>query len=249
MLRTNLRLIALGASFGVLAAFIVALPMAWVVPIVLRPSPGFDWQTARGSVWNGAIEKVRTPFGILDQITIHPAHGLALFSATPLRVGVHSAGLEANGWVGTKRLRQMHLEAQLVSLAFSDARLQGVLGTLKVDLEDLRYSRQACEYAKGNVWTDVLRRNANTWNWSGPDLSGTVLCDAGDLVLELNGEDSNQRIKAVLKLRFKGNYRAEVTVFTREPSAQTLLPLLGFAKHEDSFTLVEEGRWSWQETQ
>ncbi len=109
-------------------------------------------------------------------------------------------------------------------------------------VETARVSK-SCEAATGTIRTDVLKRNKARFQWQGPELSGPINCENGEIVATLSGQDSRTEIEAVARINLSGSYRLETSVSSRDPEAAALLPLYGFQRSGGRFTLTEQGQW------
>lgn len=237
-----MRLLFIAGTFGALIAVLGALPLAWVAPHLIPKASGIKWQAAFGTVWRGQLVGVSSPFGPIDKIQINTAPAAMLTGKAPLRLKIISPGFYAQGKLGWNQVSDVRIHGFLMAAALVDPRLQGLNGEIKLDIAQMRFASD-CRAASGTMSSDVLQRNQDQWHWQGPGLSGDVRCEAGDVVLDINGSEDGQTITALFRLKFNGRYRTEITLQTRQAQAAAFLPLLGFEDGPRGFTLTEEGVW------
>lgn len=227
--------------FGFLAAVLIVclmhLPLRWIGAAAQPQSLGFR-PVFMGTVWDGAITNipqigsVKTKLSLGAMITGKPP--LSFESAAPYLTFIGTAGL--SGSVSAE------IDGDMRGLGSVDPRFSGVKGTYEVAAKNM-VIRETCLSGEGTVSTDVLTRNAALWQWQGPELSGPMRCENGDIVLALSGSDRLQDIEAVIRVSFDGTYRAEIEVISRDDRAGSVLPLFGFEPLAGSYRLNEAGRW------
>lgn len=226
----------LPAALGGITAFIWALPLAWVGPTAmpaetksLAPELRFG-----GTLWNGHVSGL-------------PILGSANYNLSPLarRVDIE-AGDGRNyfsGRIGRSQLENSEFRADLNTIPFKDGRLQGLQGEVAAKISEMTFTETGCETATGTARTDVLQRNGGSIQWTGPNLSGPIRCEAGAILADLTGQDSQQTISALIRLSPDGTYHADVTARTDRAEADAVLPLFGFTRAGRDFKLTEQGRW------
>ncbi|WP_427451878.1 type II secretion system protein N [Litorimonas sp. WD9-15] len=214
------------------AACVAALPLGWVAPLFVPDE--VPELTYHGTVWNGTLTDI-------------PVFDTANFDLHPLSL---SADIEAgdgtnyvSATVNRHQARDARVVVDLSTLPLTDQRLQGLVGSVAANLILLGYGPEGCTEAEGTVRTDVLQRNGGNMNWTGPELSGPITCETGDLVAILKGEDSEQSIDALLRFSADSTYRVDITARTSRAEAGTILPLFGFSSTGRDFKLTEQGKW------
>jgi len=212
------------------------LPLGWAagfaVPDQVKTlAPDLKYQ---GTVWNGSVTGL-------------PIFGRANFDISPLsRRALIQSGEGQNylsADVGTTLVKDVDLRINLATIPFTDSRLQGLRGRLNAQISDMEIENQSCKSANGNASTDVLQRNGGSVQWTGPELTGPIRCEAGAFIADLEGRDAQQRIQALIRMSPDNTYRVDITVRTARAEADAVLPIFGFTRSGQNFVLVEQGRW------
>lgn len=225
---------------AILTAVVTAiwhLPAAWIagplIPKNLTPRPQFI-----GTVWNGQIPNIDG---------INPVH----FTVKPLNMlrGKPPATFESVSpylqFTGTATLAgsiSTQAKGYIRGLGVFDTRFRTLAGQYDLTLSNMRI-RNTCQSGEGQFSTNLLAENRAVWEWTGPILSGPIRCENGQIIAQLKGADTQQNIEAVLRIDLSGAYRVDVDVNTRDSRAEFVLPLYGFEKTEQGYSLLEEGRW------
>lgn len=226
----------LPAILSGLVAMLACLPMRWAAGWVLPDdidafAPDLKMQ---GTIWQGSVS------------------GLPLFETANLDVSPLSRSVEfetgrggnyLTGDVSPSRAENIDFHMDFATVPFTDGRLQGLRGNLSAQISEMQIAGQSCQSAAGTARTDVLQRNGGTMQWTGPELTGPIRCEAGALIADLSGRDAQQSVSALLRLAPDGTYRADVKVETIRVEADAVLPLFGFSRSGRSFVLTEQGKW------
>lgn len=225
------RYVVTGVAAG-FAAALVALPLAWVAPLfVPETAPALTYS---GTVWQGNVTDI--PVFETGTFKLHPR----ALSAT-LKAGNGQSYLAAK--LSRETAHDLRLFVELSQLPITDGRLQGLRGVVAANITEITYNLDGCTEASGTLRTDVLQRNGGLTNWTGPELSGPVICEDGALTAILTGEDAEQSVEARLRFSPDGTYRAEITTRTVRQEAGAILPLFGFSRDGQDFKLTEQGNW------
>ena len=226
----------LPALLSGLFAVLAFLPLGWVagaaVPDNIKTlAPDLAYH---GTVWRGTVSGL-------------PIFGTANLEIKPLsRRAVIQSGQSQNyvsADIGPSTAKDMDLRINLATLPFTDGRLQGLRGTLNAQISNMEIENQSCASAAGTAKTDVLQRNGGTIQWTGPELVGPIRCEQGALIADLNGQDAQQKISALIRMSPDNTYRVDITVRTTRAEADAVLPIFGFSRSGQNFILVEQGRW------
>ena len=221
---------------GALAGLIVQLPLSWVggaVPKSAFPNP----LTFTGTTWNGQVSGL--PLSGPLAIQTRPSQ---LLSGVPVTFESQSPGITLRGEAGSKQLKNLSYRAEFSRLPITDGRLVGLAGMIDVIVNDAGFG-DGCETLTGNIRTDVLTRNQARLRWAGPEVSGPLTCEKGEILATLSGRDARTDINAIVHINMDGNYRLEATVISQDPEAGALLPLYGFQASGNQYSLTEQGQW------
>ena len=226
------------ASLGAIAAVISQLPLKWVAPHLMPEGLGQNIQYA-GTVWNGqvrGVDYIGTANFEFNPITL-------LTGGLPLNFSSQSSAMSISGQAARKQLKDIRFSGVLARLPTRDGRLKELAGQVDIRVSDLQIADNACASAAGQVSTDFLAVNQARWQWRGPKLAGPISCEAGDLIVNLLGQENRQIIRADLRLSADGNYAANIIVQTNQAEAGVVLPLYGFEKQGRDYKLTEQGQW------
>ena len=220
-----------GAVVGAVTGGLAALPLAWVAGdrlAALDPD-----MAALGSVWQGTLAHIDGLPPVFTRL-----------DGRSVLVNADAPGFRLEARAGADALSDTSLSMPVRALARFDARLSGLAGEVGAEIAALRFEGGACAEASGTARTDLLARNAGAWGgWRGPELSGPVTCENGEVVVSLAGRDASQTVEARVAISPTGSYRASVDIATREPGAQAVLPLFGFSPTASGWRLSESGSW------
>ena len=191
-----------------------------------------------GTIWNGQVYGIE---GLtLTRFTLSPK---AMFNKSTL-VTIDAQGndisIQANA--GLKQINALTLKGSARFLGQIDGRLSNLSGQFNLDAKNLSLDGE-CGDTTGTVSTDILARNNALLNWQGPELSGPIRCEDGVLLTTLSGHIPGQSVEATLKVMPSGQYRIRAVINTNQPRAGLFLPLYGFEKKGERYTLVEAGTW------
>lgn len=231
------RFVGLGALLGIAGATLIQLPLSWIGPHVLPQEMGKNIRYS-GTIWKGHISGV----DIIGDIYFNVDAKALLSRQLPLSFQTSSSAMTMSGKSSKNRLKDFKFSGQLADLPTSDGRLKEIAGHVDFQISQMDFDEN-CKAAAGNAATDILTRNGGRWQWRGPFLSGPISCDQGDLIVKLSGSENAQTIKADLRIKIDGAYRAVFSVRTREAAAGVVLPLYGFDIRNGHYYLTEEGKW------
>ena len=223
---------------GALVGLVSQLPLSWIgsaVPQEGLPAP----LEFTGTVWQGQI----TGLPLTGPLSIETSPAKLITGGTPFTLQSRAPGISLNGRAGFSQVQDLAYRADFAVLPITDGRLVNLAGNIDVRIEEAKFGQIGCESLTGTVRTDVLGRNQARLNWSGPDLSGPLSCENGEIVAALAGQDGRTDINAVLRVNVSGSYRLETTVTSRDPEAAVLLPLYGFQGNGNRYSLTEQGQW------
>lgn len=213
------------------AALISQFPLSLVSAFAGDALPSTTSVT--GTVWKGQISGL-------------PGAPDVSVKLKPLAGGVHVSGQNSQQSLDVLVKMGGHMSGDLKSslngFSLVDPRLQGLDGTIAINVTNLKLSEQ-CIGEGGQVSTDVLQANRAKWGWEGPVLSGPLRCEDGNFVVTLTGSDKGQTVNVDLQLLTDGSYRTEVGLKTADRRAGDFLPLFGFENKAGTFRLNEAGRW------
>lgn len=209
------------------------LPAKWVAGAALPQGTSIT-----GTVWSGQV--IGMPPNGQTQFKTHPKN---IFGSQPLATFEGRApGITLRGGARPGLISDVKIFGNVDTFSNVDTRLSGLVGDFDVSVDALEFS-DVCEQASGTVSTNVLASNERLWSWRGPVMSGPITCEAGDLVLALTGKDRQAEITSHIRISASGAYTVNVNLTTRQLQADAVLPLYGFAKTAQGYSLTETGQW------
>ena len=198
---------------------------------------------ATGTLWRGQITGAQG-FG---PITYRLRPLRALTGDAPLQAETGLPGINMRGRAGRSGFKDVSITGRVWTFSNVDPRLTGLRGNFSVIIDTLLFDAGdpsgGCTDASGSARTDILKANAQSWSWTGPDLAGPIRCEDGALVLALEGDDAGQTVNMTLRAFPDGRYNSTVSVKTRDSAAQNVMALFGFEARGGVYTLSETGRW------
>ena len=228
----------ISAGVGAVAAVIWQLPLSWLAPHSMPEGLGQNIAYS-GTVWDGQVTGIDY-IGVAN-FKLSPT---AFFKGgLPLNFETQSPVMSISGLASQTQLKDIRFAGVLSKLPTRDGRLKELAGTVDIRIDDLQIKDESCASASGTASTDFLALNRARWQWQGPELSGPIRCEGGDLLASLSGNESRQRIRADLRLSADGSYSADITVQTAQPEAGVVLPLYGFEAVGRDYKLTERGQW------
>ncbi len=228
-----------------LAAAILAglsqLPLSYVLKQSGASSSGLSWARAEGTIWKGRITGLAygaQPIGAAH-LRLRPASLLGghvsydvQWAGPPGRgSGTLSAGRNED-----YAIADLRLEASISALNGAADWVRANGGELRIRADKIRFSGGRCMEAVGTVSTDVLTRAAMAWGQTWPDVSGELSCDAGMLLVPLEGERNGaERVQAVARIGIVEASSVEASVVNADPQLENALALMGFVYENDAY--------------
>lgn len=223
------------------AALLVLLPLRIVFDMSGLGERGISARSIEGSIWSGTVRDLRLgrlSLGDMDA-GLSPAAllggeiALAMTRATdapgqpPLaftlaRSGESFAMRDATGEIGTADLfaplplRSVALDG--AQIAFADGRCSDASGAVRVNIEQ-------------NLFGITLQRG----------LSGSIRCDAGDLLIPLKGQSGLEQMD--IRITGSGRYSADFRLGGLAGGAGAALAALGFRQQGEAMAIRINGRF------
>ncbi|MEE9347746.1 MAG: type II secretion system protein N, partial [Robiginitomaculum sp.] len=222
-------------GLGVLAAY---FPAQWAARLAAPDSLPAEANIS-GTIWNGQVSGL-APAGPID-FHIMPKN---LFGEKPLlSLESHAAGFSASIDARANSILKANVSGRIDTFSHMNKLLAGLNGGFDLRINGLEIDGDKCVIDTGQVSTDVLTQNIRVWSWSGPALAGPVSCDGNQIVLNLAGDDGKTSVNAIMRIGLDGLYTSHVTVQSRDNNLGLFLPLYGFEKTANGYSLKEMGKW------
>ncbi len=228
---------------GVLCALLIHFPASWAFKFARPYLPAeADALSVSGTIWDGQVQGIK---GLSQtRFTLSPPFsaktGFNKFPLASLDAQGDDISVKANA--GIKHINALSVKGSARFLGQVDGRLSNLSGQFNLDAKDLAIDGE-CGDTTGTVTTDVLAQNFALWHWQGPKLSGPIRCENGALLATLSGHVPGQSVEATLKVMPSGQYQIRAVINTNERRAGLFLPLYGFEKKGERYTLTEAGKW------
>lgn len=222
---------------GLLVGTITNLPLSWIAAKFM-PKENIGSLQYGGTVWDGYV----LGFPGFGPITIDTSPIKALTGKPFFSMETRSANLSAKGVAKPGLFSNVTVQGNMEHVAAIDPRFAGLTGGFQMNMRELVFGK-TCESTSGTVSTDVLTRNGQNMGWTGPNLSGPISCEDGAFKMEFTGKDTQQSIKAVVRIIPDGTFRADVDILTNDTRAGAILPIYGFQPKDGGYSLLESGRW------
>jgi len=234
------------AVVGLVAALVAGaafLPMSVAADIAASRFPDFKFQTASGRAWDGKLTQVAFGSQFIGDLAVKA-------DLLPLLGGKASGvlGLAREGFEGTANvayaLGDGGLEVKDLKLAGNTALVPGMPaalarsdGRFTLAVNNVRFVDSLCESASGEVWTDALAK-VNVRGWVGPELSGPVTCQGGQMQVQAGGKAATgEDVLAILSISQHLDMSLTATVSNATPAAAKALSEIGFVVEGDRLVL------------
>jgi hypothetical protein len=232
-------------SRSLLLIFIAVFSIITIAKIPLALAvPNDQGAQADGTIWDGAVDNINTPFGPATiEFNASAASLLSLSlggSWTFKAPAANGAGLAERRLSGETYISDSRMQINLAAMRLEKA----LIGDVNMAITELGFTDDSrCIEASGTVQSDVLERNRSTLRWTGPTLSGPIACDGNDFIMTLSGQDDVADINFVYRLIPNGSYRSIATVKTDNPLLKTALSAEGFIADGNVMTRGFDGNW------
>jgi len=224
---------------GGIVAIVAALPLAWIGPHIVPP------QMAQGAQYSGTIWRGQA------NLSFAKSRASVTFKTLPLKLftgggfldfTVLNKSFNLRGVAGFNQAQDIQINADISQLPLRNPRIRGLHGQITSQIRSAEFGKQ-CKAISGQARTDFLQANEATWFWRGPELTGPIRCDDGNIVIEMAGQEDGQGFTVDLRFKADGLYTANIVVDSSDPRAAVVLSFYGFEARGARFELSETGRW------
>lgn len=236
-LTTGRRALFLG-MFAIAA--LVFLPMRLALGWAGLDDQGFTAREVTGSLWSGRLSEAR--FGELALGDLDAAVSPFALLIARARIALErEAPVEAQRLTGTVEIgrRRAAVLGATGPIEPGNAFFPLPVSALNLTEASVRFVDGACEAAEGRI-TATMAGSFLGATLPGA-LSGAPRCDAGALLLPLNGVAGSEGV--ALRLWADGRYRAELTLVPTDPTVTSRLDAAGFTANGSARTFSVEGRF------
>lgn len=228
-----------------LAVLVAGLPASFVARQVGLKAGGVDYMRMSGTVWSGEISRLSVagqPVGAAE-FRIRPASLLTGRLAYDFEI--EGAALRARGMAQTGLdrgviLNNLVADVNLQEINRLDPRLRQSPATLALSIGQISIGPDGgCRSAQGGMRTDLLQSVGRRWDWTGPEMRGTLGCDGEALTVVMSGAGDDDEIRA--NARFDATravYAAGARVQTSDRGLAQALRALDFVASDGAFVYL-----------
>ncbi len=245
-MRVPTSLLAIAAAALAAVLVIAKLPLAAVVGWAGLEKGGLSYARAEGTLWDGRLIGARANGHDLGDVDVAADPMALLGGRARLTFAIDGDGVLGRGGASIGLDRKVVVEdarfvVDLSRFAYYFSRLS-FSGVVEADVDRVVFGPRGCERAEARVATDALKETAEAMRGEAPSLAGPLRCDGDALVVDLEGGEEADRIVMSLRLDPDLSYALRLSVRTQDPSLSSLLPMLGFAGADESFSYALDGR-------
>ena len=245
------RFMALGLIWVLFCAAAV-VPARWAAALLPDSAKAHIIpDSVSGSIWQGQA-KVLPPKTTWPIEAIYKINPLSALIARPYaKTQLSGYGFRAGGLFGVwgssrMKLKEVTADFQISQLPISDPRFSGLSGQIFLTFDDLNI-KNGCQSAAGQARSDILTANEQSWQWTGPILSGPISCDGEAVLAALRGRNNDYDVALDLRLYADGVYGVDVTLTPIGSDKGRgadgfgfVLGLLGFEENPDGSAQLRE---------
>ena len=219
---------------------IASVPLSFAMRSSGVTAYGVSWQQARGTIWNGQVTglgfngrwvgSAEGDFSFVRLLTGNPAH-LVSWS------GPEGHGRALVGFSGNA----LRVEQGQAVLSFDATRISAIFPQQSVSMRlsnvAMKVGRQGCRAASGKAATDAFTQISSAYGATWPDLSGSLTCESGELVVSLEGQAADGTHIAA-KAWLNGGGRLELWDVPEEQTSALLLA--GFTQDAGKYVYLQQ---------
>ncbi len=244
-MRGNLALYLVGGIAFVIT-LIAAAPASLLPSLVGNAAQTVSYQNVEGTIWRGKFSNVWVgdiPMGDVDY-TVSLFSILILSPRADLRTAsgaVRGSGVFAFGIGGNILVTDADFDIDLGPFAQRGILGMPVNGSAQLKASRLELSKTGCEFAQGEIWTDVLEAPAKQYQVEGFPLSGDITCDGADLKFTLSGGKAKGQAELAFLLSPDMAYKIVATAQSSDADLVSALRFFGFEGNDETLTYGTAG--------
>ena len=233
---------------GLLVAAGLALwmfPMSMAADFAAKQIPEFKYAKASGSVWDGKLTQVAFGEQKVGDLSVKADLLQAFTGKASAKLGLAREGFTGDTgvtWpIGGQdiTLNKFKLGGDVVNVPGMPGNVAMSGGKFTLELKELKFAKNACQSASGEVWTDALAKMSHK-GWVGPELRGPVTCSDGKVQVEASGKaPTGEDVLAKLSISSKLDMEMTASVLNAQGSAIKALTDMGF-KPEGSALVIRQ---------
>jgi hypothetical protein len=204
--------------------------------------PGVKARAALGTIWRGSVEGLSLSGLAVGDVsfTMSPSSLLQLQPAFRFKIQgpVFGSGRVKIGLNGDTLISTNISTQSLGGLTVMGAPFDG---KTTADIERLHFGRNGCRDAQGRIETAALSTALKRVGGRELPLSGTLSCDAGSVVVKLQGINQDGNLSIELRLNPKLAYASRISASGLSEQARLALASAGFANHNGAMDIVFNG--------
>ena len=220
-------------------AFVAFLPMSMAADFASNQLPDFHYKKADGSVWDGKLTEVTIGKQKIGDLSVKADFGSLFGGKASGKLGLIREGFTGETNLtyplsgGILEVSGLKLSGEAGSVPRMPSIIAASGGDFALELRDVKFTKDACETASGEVWTDALAR-INHKGWVGPELRGPVTCVDGTLRVDARGRAvTGEDVFAKMSISNRLDMELTATVSNASEAAMDALTDLGFRPEGD----------------
>lgn len=226
-------------------SIVIMFPLSFAMDTLKRNVPTMSYSHANGTIWDGEVGGLQYGFERVGNVSIKTKWSALASGKWMADLAVRDGGITALGVAGANLsgevlLTNLRVRGRTSQLQSLKAEIRNLDGEFTLNLQSMTVRDNQCVSASGTVWTDILSGFGSQFDWSGPELSGPLSCENGDIVIRLQGMSADNEVistELILKLNGFGQFRAVVDNPT--PSVTRATTFFGFY-FEDGSMVYEQ---------
>jgi general secretion pathway protein N len=237
------RLIILSVLFLISVFFtgLATLPLGFVLDRSGLAGGKIVWSATQGTIWNGRVVGLTfqgQPYGDLrtrlrlQELTL----GRLAFDVRLQSAGVRGLGIIRPVGFNAIEATDVQLELDLSALHMLDPRLRSVGGEIALQSSKVMLDSRGCVEAIGTASSDMLSRVAMALGQSWSSVSGELRCEAGALVVPLEGGGPEGELFSAQGKFGKGGSSIEARVSNADAALGYALGSIGFKLNNGEYT-------------
>lgn len=231
-----MRWIGYGILFLIIALVTLVLiaPLSFVLDRAQARMPALQYASASGSIWSGEVRQLRYGQQSIGNVRLRTDWMSILSGKWKSRVTVYEGALNASGWAsygfnGDMSLEDFSLSGKTSGLVSLRSDIRSMDGELRLRLNTMTIRKSQCLQATGIVWTDVLTRFDQRFEWAGPELDGTVTCENGLIIVRMSGQnDAGETVIGDLSAGLNGTGTFRAVIENPTDKTANAATILGF---------------------
>jgi general secretion pathway protein N len=222
---------------------VAMFPMSMAADYAAGHVRDFKYGKASGSVWDGKLTDVSFGAQEIGDLSVKTELFKLFAGKAGGKVGLIREGFSGEAGIdyalgsGAIEVSNLKLSGQAGMVPGMPQVVAAAGGDFTLDMQDLKFSGEACESASGEVWTNALAK-VNLDGWVGPELRGPITCVDGKLFVEATGRASTgEDVVARMNISPHLDMNLVAIVTNAEGAAAKSLTDIGFVQEGNALVM------------